>query len=299
MKIKLAWRHLVETHSILSLLLCIASVFSVLVTTDSWAPRIMVWAVTRLNGLRLGRVSMKLLLRCTKFSGTIMSSGPVWGPCIDIFKIEMFINLESLGGEKTFLWQLMFTKPNFFVSNPSIGIYITKENGRQMGATRPRSQWTPGLQGRSRGTHHAYHKGLPEPLNLRWEPSQPSIPDLPITAGLVLGARLMGAVVTFLIWKGRIRELDWTERHRSAFSFSRCRFMNWLAFLQLTVNVCLCPAHTVWAGDMFSPAWAVVNHISTLFIILSSVISVPVLQPGQLPSVSKPYKLWPPSSVFN
>lgn len=114
-----------------------------------------------------------------------------------------------------------------------------------MGETRPRSQWTPGLQGRSRGTRHADHKGLREPLNLRWEPSQPSIPDLLITAGLDLGALLTGAVVTFLVRKG-IRELDWTKRRRSAFSFSCCGFMNWLAFLQLTVNVCLCScAHSV------------------------------------------------------
>uniref|UniRef100_A0A8C8W7Q3 MHC class I-like antigen recognition-like domain-containing protein n=1 Tax=Peromyscus maniculatus bairdii TaxID=230844 RepID=A0A8C8W7Q3_PERMB len=40
---------------------------------------------------------------------------------------------------------------------------------------------------------------------LRTEPPQPSVPIMPIVTGLVLGAVLMGAVVTFLIWKRRTK----------------------------------------------------------------------------------------------
>ncbi|XP_076414170.1 class I histocompatibility antigen, Gogo-A*0501 alpha chain-like [Peromyscus maniculatus bairdii] len=54
-------------------------------------------------------------------------------------------------------------------------------------------------------TCHVYHKGLPEPITVRWEPPQPSVPIMPIVTGLVLGAVLMGAVVTFLIWKRRTK----------------------------------------------------------------------------------------------
>ncbi|XP_007646209.1 popy Class I histocompatibility antigen, A-1 alpha chain-like isoform X1 [Cricetulus griseus] len=54
-----------------------------------------------------------------------------------------------------------------------------------------------------RYTCHVQHEGLPEPLTLRWEPPQASVPIMPIVTGLVLGAVLMGAVVTFLIWKKR------------------------------------------------------------------------------------------------
>ncbi|XP_052599983.1 H-2 class I histocompatibility antigen, Q10 alpha chain-like [Peromyscus californicus insignis] len=56
-----------------------------------------------------------------------------------------------------------------------------------------------------RYTCHVNHEGLPEPLTLRWEPPQPSDPIMPIVTGLVLGAVLMGAVVTFLIWKRRTK----------------------------------------------------------------------------------------------
>ncbi|EGW13277.1 Class I histocompatibility antigen, GOGO-A0101 alpha chain [Cricetulus griseus] len=56
-----------------------------------------------------------------------------------------------------------------------------------------------------RYTCHVHHEGLPEPLTLRWEPRQPSVPIMPIVAGLVFGAVLMGAVVTFLIWKRRTK----------------------------------------------------------------------------------------------
>ncbi|ERE87986.1 patr class I histocompatibility antigen [Cricetulus griseus] len=54
-----------------------------------------------------------------------------------------------------------------------------------------------------RYTCHVYYEGLPEPLTLRWEPPQLSVPIMPIVTGLVLGVVLMGAVVTFLIWKRR------------------------------------------------------------------------------------------------
>ncbi|XP_027244485.1 H-2 class I histocompatibility antigen, alpha chain [Cricetulus griseus] len=54
-----------------------------------------------------------------------------------------------------------------------------------------------------RYTCHVNHEGLPEPLTLRWETPKPSVPIMPIVIGLVLGAVLMGAVVTFLIWKRR------------------------------------------------------------------------------------------------
>ncbi|XP_036032185.1 H-2 class I histocompatibility antigen, Q10 alpha chain-like [Onychomys torridus] len=52
---------------------------------------------------------------------------------------------------------------------------------------------------------HVYHKGLPEPITVRWEPPHPSVPIMPIVTGLVLGAVLMGAMVTFLIWKRRLK----------------------------------------------------------------------------------------------
>ncbi|XP_052599988.1 patr class I histocompatibility antigen, A-126 alpha chain-like [Peromyscus californicus insignis] len=54
-------------------------------------------------------------------------------------------------------------------------------------------------------TCHVDHEGLPEPITLRWEPPWPSVPIMTIVTGLVLGAVLMGAVVTFLIWKRRTK----------------------------------------------------------------------------------------------
>ncbi|XP_037056074.1 class I histocompatibility antigen, Gogo-A*0501 alpha chain-like [Peromyscus leucopus] len=54
-------------------------------------------------------------------------------------------------------------------------------------------------------TCHVYHEGLPEPITMRWEPPQPSVPIMPIVTGLVLGAVFIGAVVTFLIWKRRTK----------------------------------------------------------------------------------------------
>nr|XP_042122600.1 class I histocompatibility antigen, Gogo-OKO alpha chain-like [Peromyscus maniculatus bairdii] len=54
-------------------------------------------------------------------------------------------------------------------------------------------------------TCHVYHEGLPEPITVRWEPPQPSVLIMPIVTGLVLGAVLVGAVVTFLIWKRRTK----------------------------------------------------------------------------------------------
>nr|AST23119.1 MHC class I antigen [Macaca fascicularis]CUS58380.1 MHC class 1 protein [Macaca mulatta]CUV64627.1 MHC class I protein [Macaca fascicularis]VVV02624.1 B [Macaca mulatta] [Macaca mulatta]VVV02627.1 B [Macaca mulatta] [Macaca mulatta] len=52
-------------------------------------------------------------------------------------------------------------------------------------------------------TCHVQHEGLPEPLTLRWEPSsQPTIPIVGIVAGLaVLGAVVIGAVVTAVMWR--------------------------------------------------------------------------------------------------
>uniref|UniRef100_A0A2K5D6P3 Ig-like domain-containing protein n=1 Tax=Aotus nancymaae TaxID=37293 RepID=A0A2K5D6P3_AOTNA len=54
-----------------------------------------------------------------------------------------------------------------------------------------------------RYTCHVQHKGLPEPLTLRWEPSsQPTIPIMGIIADLVVfGAVVIGAVVTAVIWR--------------------------------------------------------------------------------------------------
>uniref|UniRef100_A0A2K6SCU0 Ig-like domain-containing protein n=1 Tax=Saimiri boliviensis boliviensis TaxID=39432 RepID=A0A2K6SCU0_SAIBB len=54
-----------------------------------------------------------------------------------------------------------------------------------------------------RYTCHVQHKGLPEPLTLRWEPSsQPTIPIVGIVAGLaVLGAVVTGALVIAVMWR--------------------------------------------------------------------------------------------------
>ncbi|KAL1765724.1 H-2 class I histocompatibility antigen, Q10 alpha chain-like [Sigmodon hispidus] len=54
-----------------------------------------------------------------------------------------------------------------------------------------------------RYTCHVNHQGLPEPIIVKWEPPQPSVPIMAIVTSLVLGAVLTGAVVTFLIWKRR------------------------------------------------------------------------------------------------
>ncbi|XP_021045057.1 HLA class I histocompatibility antigen, A-32 alpha chain-like [Mus pahari] len=59
-----------------------------------------------------------------------------------------------------------------------------------------------------RYTCHANHEGLSEPITMRWakhEPPEPTIPFLAIVIALVLGALLMGSVMTFLIWKRRTR----------------------------------------------------------------------------------------------
>ncbi|XP_036032261.1 class I histocompatibility antigen, Gogo-B*0101 alpha chain-like [Onychomys torridus] len=56
-----------------------------------------------------------------------------------------------------------------------------------------------------RYTCHVDHEGLPEPITLRWEPPQPSVPVIPVVTGLVLGAVLVGAAVTFLMWKRRTK----------------------------------------------------------------------------------------------
>ncbi|XP_049989604.1 H-2 class I histocompatibility antigen, alpha chain-like [Alexandromys fortis] len=45
-------------------------------------------------------------------------------------------------------------------------------------------------------TCHVHHEGLPEPLTLRWEPPQSTVPIMAVIAGLVLlGAVVIGAVV--------------------------------------------------------------------------------------------------------
>ncbi|XP_058522518.1 patr class I histocompatibility antigen, A-2 alpha chain-like isoform X23 [Ochotona princeps] len=51
-------------------------------------------------------------------------------------------------------------------------------------------------------TCHVEHEGLPEPLTLRWEPPQPTVPMWGVIAGLVLlAAVLIGAVVTVVMMK--------------------------------------------------------------------------------------------------
>uniref|UniRef100_A0A2K5SJ93 Ig-like domain-containing protein n=1 Tax=Cebus imitator TaxID=2715852 RepID=A0A2K5SJ93_CEBIM len=53
-----------------------------------------------------------------------------------------------------------------------------------------------------RYTCHVQHEGLPEPLTLRWEPSsQLTIPIVGIIAVAVLGAVVIGAVVTAVMWR--------------------------------------------------------------------------------------------------
>ncbi|XP_041911578.1 H-2 class I histocompatibility antigen, L-D alpha chain-like isoform X38 [Arvicola amphibius] len=45
-------------------------------------------------------------------------------------------------------------------------------------------------------TCHVHHEGLPEPLTLRWEPPQSTVPIMAVIAGLVLlGAVIIGAVL--------------------------------------------------------------------------------------------------------
>ncbi|XP_066128833.1 saoe class I histocompatibility antigen, A alpha chain-like [Saccopteryx bilineata] len=53
-------------------------------------------------------------------------------------------------------------------------------------------------------TCHVQHEGLPEPLALRWEPPQATIPTVVTVAVLVLlGAVVTGAVVGALMWRKR------------------------------------------------------------------------------------------------
>uniref|UniRef100_A0A8C6R8W4 Ig-like domain-containing protein n=1 Tax=Nannospalax galili TaxID=1026970 RepID=A0A8C6R8W4_NANGA len=53
-----------------------------------------------------------------------------------------------------------------------------------------------------RYTCHVQHEGLPEPLTLRWEPPQPTIPIMGIIAGMVLfGALVTGAVAAMVMTK--------------------------------------------------------------------------------------------------
>ncbi|XP_040841758.1 patr class I histocompatibility antigen, A-2 alpha chain-like isoform X3 [Ochotona curzoniae] len=53
-----------------------------------------------------------------------------------------------------------------------------------------------------RYTCHVEHEGLPEPLTVRWEPPQPTVPMWGVIAGLVLlAAVFIGAVVTAVMMK--------------------------------------------------------------------------------------------------
>ncbi|XP_052019934.1 class I histocompatibility antigen, Gogo-A*0501 alpha chain-like [Apodemus sylvaticus] len=56
-----------------------------------------------------------------------------------------------------------------------------------------------------RYTCHVNHEGLSEPVILRWGPPPSIFPTMPIVIAVILGALLMGAVVTFLIWKRKFR----------------------------------------------------------------------------------------------
>ncbi|NP_001008850.1 RT1 class I, locus M1, gene 4 precursor [Rattus norvegicus] len=61
-----------------------------------------------------------------------------------------------------------------------------------------------------RYTCHVNHKGLPEVITMRWEPPEPIIPITTIVIAVVLGALVVGAVMTFLIWKmTRGKERAW------------------------------------------------------------------------------------------
>lgn len=71
-----------------------------------------------------------------------------------------------------------------------------------------------------RYTCHVNHEGLPEPLILTWEPPPPNIFLMAILTGLVLGALVMGAVITFLTWKKqRVRHPPRVTSKASDFSF--------------------------------------------------------------------------------
>ncbi|XP_040835850.1 HLA class I histocompatibility antigen, alpha chain G-like [Ochotona curzoniae] len=63
-----------------------------------------------------------------------------------------------------------------------------------------------------RYTCQVYHEGLPEPLTLRWEPPQPTVPMWGVIAGMVLlAAVLIGAVVTAVMWRKKRHELRTCE----------------------------------------------------------------------------------------
>ncbi|XP_058522701.1 patr class I histocompatibility antigen, A-2 alpha chain-like isoform X2 [Ochotona princeps] len=63
-----------------------------------------------------------------------------------------------------------------------------------------------------RYTCHVGHEGLPEPLTLSWESSQPTVPLWGVIAGLVLlAAVLTGAVVTAVMMKKRRKCSDGIE----------------------------------------------------------------------------------------
>ncbi|XP_040588388.1 H-2 class I histocompatibility antigen, D-D alpha chain-like isoform X2 [Mesocricetus auratus] len=44
-------------------------------------------------------------------------------------------------------------------------------------------------------TCHVHHEGLPEPLTLRWEPPQSTVPIMPVIVWVLLGVVIIGAVI--------------------------------------------------------------------------------------------------------
>ncbi|NP_001161804.1 RT1 class I, M1, gene 5 precursor [Rattus norvegicus] len=56
-----------------------------------------------------------------------------------------------------------------------------------------------------RFTCHVEHERLPKPITLRWESPQSINSTMAIAIAVVLGALLMGAVLTFFIWKRRTK----------------------------------------------------------------------------------------------
>nr|XP_023479786.1 7-51 putative nonclassical MHC class I antigen isoform X1 [Equus caballus] len=96
-----------------------------------------------------------------------------------------------------------------------------------------------------RYTCHVQHKGLPEPVTLRWEPpSQPTIPSV----GLIVGLVLLGAVVTgAVVWRkkcsGRESGEDWS-------------FLVPLGGFKPQVELALCCSWGVPSTHMCSPLWS-------------------------------------------
>ncbi|XP_038197319.1 H-2 class I histocompatibility antigen, Q10 alpha chain-like isoform X2 [Arvicola amphibius] len=71
-------------------------------------------------------------------------------------------------------------------------------------------------------TCHVHHEGLPEPLTLRWEPPQSTVPIMAVIAGLVLlGAVVIGAVVAVV--RKRRRNTDRDSSQNSDVSLPNCK----------------------------------------------------------------------------